>query len=92
MPTMISFCEMLRLKKYLLLRLKFLFVVVAGAVVVADAEAVAAGSVGAALGVWWTVLVTMIGTRTKCGVTGACCLGTTCIVGLGACGLVLALA
>ena len=82
---------MLRLKKYLLLRLKFLFVV-AGAVVVADAETVEAGGVGAALGVWWTVLVTMTGTRTTRGVTGACCLGTTCIVGLGACWLILALA
>ena len=82
---------MLRLKKYLLLRLKFLFVV-AGAVVVADAEAVEANGAGAALGVWWTVLVTMTGTRTTRGVTGACCLGTTCIVGLGVCGLTLALA
>ena len=82
---------MLRLKKYLLLRLKFLFVV-AGAVVVADAETVEAGGVGAALGVWWTVLVTMTGTRTTRGVTGACCLGTTCSVGLGVCGLTLALA
>ena len=88
---MISFCEMLRLKKYLLLRLKFLFVV-AGAVVVADAEAVEAGGAGAALRVWWTVLVTMTGTRTTRGVTGACCLGTPCIVGLGVCGLTLALA
>ena len=89
---MSSFCEMLRLKKYLLLRLKFLFVVVVGAVVVADAEAVSAGGVGAALGVWWTVLVTMTGTRTTRGVTGACCLGTTCIVGLCAFWLTLALA
>ena len=82
---------MLRLKKYLLLRLKFRFVV-AGAVVVADAEAVEAGGAGAALGMWWTVLVTMTGTRTTRGVTGACCLGTTCIVGLSACWLILALA
>ena len=82
---------MLRLKKYLLLRLKFRFVV-AGAVVVADAEAVEAGGAGTALGVWWTVLVTMTGTRTTRGVTGACCLGTTCIVGLSACWLILALA
>ena len=83
---------MLSLKKYLLLRLKFLFVAVAGAVVVADAEAVEAGGAGAALRVWWTVLVTMTGTRTTRGVTGACCLGTPCIVGLGVCGLTLALA